>query len=181
MTRDEKTADLVNVVAHREAKDFYGDVASQTYEANPEIRNLMEGPDDREIVKQPVMSYFYGSRPGGFQKLKNGRWQPFGMTKQVIDVLKERGQSTEATWKLAQKLARTIYRVVEGTAPSATAVRDFLEQLVKLCTDNNEPLCWTTPLGLPVINRYHKPETERVYVSLNGYRPPHEASDRGQS
>ena len=107
-----------------------------------------------------------GSRSGGFQKLKNGRLQPFGMTKQVIDVLKERGQSTTD----AQKLARTIYEVVEGTAPKATAVRDFLEQLVKLCADNNEPLRWTTPLGLSVINHYHKPGIKTVSVPLNGLR-----------
>jgi len=80
------------------------------------------------------------------------------MTKQVADVLKERKQSLRG----AKELAVTIYRVIEGMVPKAKAVREFLEQLAKLCADNGKPLRWTTPLGLPVINRYHEPETEIV-------------------
>jgi DNA-directed RNA polymerase, mitochondrial len=155
----------VNLVARREADDFYRRVAERVFEVAPP--GVMTGPDDRKIVKQPVMSYFYGSVPGNFARPKwGGRSRPFGMTKQVIDVLKERKQSAEG----AQELASTIYQVVEGMVPKATAVRGFLEKLAKLCADNNEPLRWTTPLGLPVINRYHEPETEIVPVWLNGYR-----------
>jgi ribosomal protein L13 len=72
------------------------------------------------------MSYFYGSKPGGWAKPKKGkRWRPFGMTKQIADVLKDRKQSTKG----AKDLAYAIYRAIEGMVPSAKAVRDFLEQL----------------------------------------------------
>jgi DNA-directed RNA polymerase len=126
----------------------------------------MEGPFDREIVKQPAMSYFYGSRPGGFAKSKDGRWRPYGMTKQVIDVLKERKQPTKG----AKELAHAIYKAIEDMVPRATAVRDFLEQLATLCAKEGKSLCWTTPLGLPVVNCYYKPEIERIAVPLKGRR-----------
>ena len=58
------------------------------------------------------------------------------MTKQVADVLKERKQSLRG----AKELAVTIYRVIEGMVPKAKAVREFLEQLAKLCADNGKPL-----------------------------------------
>ena len=44
-----------------EPEDIYGRVASMV-------------SFDRTIVKRPVMTYFYGSDPGGFTK-KNGRWE----------------------------------------------------------------------------------------------------------
>jgi len=64
----------VNLVAADEADDFYSRVAFETYHAVPEnIRGLMDDPFDRKIVKHPAMSYFYGSRPGGFAKNKKGQ------------------------------------------------------------------------------------------------------------
>jgi DNA-directed RNA polymerase, mitochondrial len=128
--------------------------------------NLMMDQSDREIVKQPAMSYFYGSRPGRFAKSKDGRWRPHGMTKQIVDVLKERKQPTKG----AQELAHAIYDAIGDMVPRATAVRDFLEELAELCAKEGKPLRWTTPAGLPVINRYHKAEIKRIPVSLNGRR-----------
>jgi DNA-directed RNA polymerase, mitochondrial len=157
----------VNLVASDDADDFYKRVAFRAHQAAPD---LMRGPFDREIVKQPAMSYFYGSRAGGFARPQKGdwkgRWRPYGMTKQIIQVLEERKQPTSG----AKKLAHVIYDNIEDMVPRAKAVRDFLEQLAILCSDENKPLRWTTPLGLPIINCYYKPEKKRIPVLLNGRR-----------
>jgi Autographiviridae RNA polymerase len=161
MTRAEEGR-YVNLGPNEEADDFYRRVAYLAWSANPELNELMEdNPFNREIVKQPAMSYFYGSRPGGWQKLKNGRWRAYGMTKQINGVLKDRNQP-------AKKFAHTIYRVIEDMAPGAKSARDLLERLAELCAENGRPLRWTTALGLPVINIYHKPDIKRVRVRLNG-------------
>jgi DNA-directed RNA polymerase len=166
MTRADE-GEYVNLTAAFEPDDFYTRVANRVWEAAPELRHLMQGESDRDIVKQPAMSYFYGSRPGGWQKLKNGRWRAYGMTRQIIDVLKERRKnSTEG----AKELARTIYGVIGDMVPRAKAVRDFLEELTKLCAQEGKPLRWTWPAGLPVINCYHKPDGTRIEVLLNGRR-----------
>jgi len=113
------------------------------------------------------MSYFYGSRPGGFAKSKDGRWRPFGMTKQIIDVLKERRKnSTEG----AKDFAKAIYDAIGDVVRRAKEVRDFLEELAELCADAGKPLRWTTPAGLPVMNLYHEAETVRIRVPMNGRR-----------
>jgi DNA-directed RNA polymerase len=108
------------------------------------------------------MTYFYGSVPGGFAKTKRGRWTPYGMTKQVI----EEGVSREH----AKEFAHTICRTIEGMVPRAKEVRGFLESLAELCAEKNIPVRWESPLGLPVINRYHAPETKDISVSLRGKR-----------
>jgi DNA-directed RNA polymerase len=159
----------VNLVAADEPDDFYARVAFATYRANPEIQELMKGPFNRAIVKQSAMSYFYGSRPGGFTKQwhkgKNGKWRkwrPYGMTKQVADALgSKRG---------AKELAHAIHGAIEGMMPKAAAVLDYLRELAGICAEHELPLRWDTPFGLPVINDYHDPETERLAVLVNGRR-----------
>ena len=156
-----------DLVATDDADDFYRRVAYRVWVIGTnQVRALMDGPFDRKIVKQPAMSYFYGSRAGGFTKDKKGRWHPYGMTEQVIEVLKERGKPTKG----AKELAHAIYNEIEGMVPRAKAVRDFLEQLAKLCADNGKPLRWATPLGLPVLNEYHRPDDKDIEVRLNGRR-----------
>ena len=172
MTRAEEGR-YANLVPDEEADDFYRRVAYRAWKEGTaswshwglfSLSDFIE-PFDRDIVKQPAMSYFYGSRPGGFSKFKVGRWRPYGMTKQVIDVLKERNQLTKG----AKEFAHAIYEAIEGMVPRATAVRDFLEELARLCAKEGKQLRWPM-LGLPVINCYYKSEKERIAVSLNGRR-----------
>jgi DNA-directed RNA polymerase len=170
----------VNLIAGDEPDDFYSHVAFKTYLENPEIRELMkDNPFNRAIVKQPTMSYFYGSRPGGFAKTPRqfrkrgnqviclgGDWKPYGMTKQIVDFLKKKKKDT----RRAKELACAIYRAIEGKVPKAAAVLHYLRQLAGICAEHELPLRWETPLGLPVINRYHDPETERIAVVVKGRR-----------
>ena len=81
MTRAEEGR-YVNLVAAEEADDFYARVATKVRET---CGDIMRGDDDRALVKKPAMSYFYGSRPGGFVKNRNGRFAPYGMTKQIVE------------------------------------------------------------------------------------------------
>jgi DNA-directed RNA polymerase, mitochondrial len=156
----------VNLVPNDDGDDFYRRVAFKVSE-NAEAARCMDGRFDRAIVKQPAMSYFYGSRKGGFTKNRAGRFRPYGMTKQVAAVLD--GREDKAP-KAAQLIAHEIYNSVEGMVPKAKEVRDFLEGLAMICAEKGLPLRWTTPLGLPVINRYHEPEIKIIPVSLKGRR-----------
>jgi DNA-directed RNA polymerase, mitochondrial len=166
MTRAEE-GKYVNLSDHFETDDFYTRVANGVWDAAPELRHLMQSRDDRDIVKRPAMSYFYGSEPGGFAKSQDGRWHPFGMTKQIIEVLKERRKnSTEG----AKELAHAIYDAIGDMVPRAKAVRDFLGKLAEPCAKAGKPLRWTTQAGLQVFNIYHEAETERIPVYLNGRR-----------
>jgi len=48
------------------------------------LRFFKDGnPFDRKIIKPPGMTYGYGSRAGGWQKTKRGRYRPKGMTEQA--------------------------------------------------------------------------------------------------
>ena len=156
----------VNLVPDDDGDDFYRRVAFKVSE-NSEAARYMEGRFDRAIVKQPAMSYFYGSTKGGFTKNQAGRFRPYGMTKQVADVLDERGVREPRAAKL---IAHEINNSIEGMVPKAKKVRDFLEGLADMCAERGLPLRWTTPLGLPVIHCYHEPKIKIISVSLKGRR-----------
>jgi len=121
-------------------------------------------PFNRDIFKQPTMTFFYGSRPGGFAKDKRGKWHPYGMTEQVVNALKKDGVPTRG----AKGLANKAYTVIRNRFPRAAKVLDCLEALVDVCPDG--VLHWTSALGLPVINRYHRPITRRIETRLRGRR-----------
>jgi DNA-directed RNA polymerase, mitochondrial len=155
MTRSEKGA-LVNLTPVEDPDGFYSFIGRKVH---PICSELMRGPDDREVVKQPVMTYFYGSRAGGWIK-QGGRYRPLGMTAQVSEVLVGRG-----VFRGSKKLARTIHETIESEFPECKAVRKFLEKLVRLCKKHgNKALSWPTALGWLVINDYHKP----ILKDLNG-------------
>jgi DNA-directed RNA polymerase len=126
-----------------------------------------DNPFDRKIIKRPAMTYGYGSRAGGWQKTKRGGPKPKGMTAQIVEVLKERGLST---WE-AHKLAKAAYDVNEEMMPAVKEVRNFLERIVKVYAECNEPMRWVTRLGLPVLNAYYKPmKSETISVTIEGKR-----------
>jgi DNA-directed RNA polymerase len=167
MTRAEEGR-FVNLTPSEDGDDFYRRVAFRVFQSeNPDVEKYMDGPFDRSIVKRPAMSFFYGSRKGGYAKNKSGRFRPYGMTKQIAEVLDERGTSSPNGAKM---LAHEIHNCIEDMVPKAKEVRDFLEGLVELCTEKNIPLRWPTAHGLWVINIYHQPETKNISVSLNGRR-----------
>ena len=155
----------VNLTPSDEADDFYRRVAFEVWLARPALRHFFNDPFDRALVKKPAMSYFYGSRYGGWSK-DRGKPQPHGMTKQIVEVLRERGELAKG----AAELAKATYRVIEDMAPMAKAVRDWLERLATICAKQDKPLRWTTPLGLPVINEYHPPDVRTISTKINGVR-----------
>lgn len=159
MTLAEDEARRVNLVASDEAEDFYSDVAAEVY---PRCGDLLDGPDDRDLVKTAVMSWLYGSKPGGFTE--DG--EPFGMTRAIVEELRDRERSAKG----AKQLAYAINDAIGKFAPRATAARDLLRKLAETCAIFNKPLRWETSLGLCVINIYQRPRTKRISTWPSGRR-----------
>ena len=167
---------FVNLIDDPEADDFYRRIsfkvlnalllaqkicAAAIGEESAALTNILNHYD-RDMVKRPVMSFFYGARAGGFDE----KGRPHGMVKQVIEELKKRNCSTRG----AMILAHAIYAAVEDTVPLAKQVRDYAETVAKLCAEQNIALRWPNPLGMSVICTYNDPEIKEVYTRINGRR-----------
>jgi DNA-directed RNA polymerase len=168
MTRSEEGR-YVNLVEADEQDDFYTRVANRVWDSvHDTLPDIMAARDDRDIVKQPAMSFFYGSSPGGFSKKKHKRasWRPYGTTKQIVDVLKERKQPTKG----AKKLAHAINKAIGKMVPRAKATLHYIEYQAEIYAKAGKSWRWTTLLGLPVINAYHERDEKLIAVRLNGRR-----------
>jgi DNA-directed RNA polymerase len=131
---------LANLGKGHTMADPYILVAGDVY---PDNRDLMQGPDDREMVKEAAVGFFYGSKSGGWKKYKSGKVGPlYGMTEAIVDLLRDRGHTSGVG---AQKLARDIYNAFLARVPAAEETLDFLVQLSTLMAKEDLPLSWATP------------------------------------
>ena len=140
--KGEDEYDLETFATKAEADDFIATAGSKN-----SVEVVRDGHLDikigRDLAKQPVSTFFYGSTR-------------FGMVKQVHEALKERTKKEGARRFMreeARLIAAALYDAVEDAVPAATAVRDFMSELAELYFDAGKLMQWTALNGcMPVIN-----------------------------
>ena len=133
---------LAGLTPSEVAEDFYTEVVKRVRDANSEIMN---GSDNRMIVKQPTQTYFYGAG-----------WET--MCEQIEEALYDLGR--EADPPQITKLAKAIYKACGDLAPAAKKVRKFVGRLAWLYANEGLVFRWQSKLGFPVIHEYHKPNVK---------------------
>jgi DNA-directed RNA polymerase len=94
-----------------------------------------------------MMTYSYGSTLDG-------------MKKQLMDKLPIRE-------KRALFLARQVRKSIKETVGLPAKAMDFLQKLMRIVAQEQRPLYWTTPIGFPWSNRYHKKEKYRLRLYIH--------------
>jgi DNA-directed RNA polymerase len=180
MTRDEKTASLVNLTPSPLPQDVYTTVADSvttriakdavTPEGNAYAREALAFGIDRKMVKRNVMTYSYSSKKFGMaQQLQEDLMRPL-----AFDVLS--GKLDEHPFGFddgrpaAKYLAGHIYDAIEQLVTLPAQAMVLLQKHARVLAHEGKPLTWTTPLGLPWINRYHAPVLKRVGLWLRDTR-----------
>ena len=170
MTRDEESGRLVNLTDSEEIYDLYDTVTHA-------VRMLLGAADDeeaiwwlergitRDILKQPIMTFSYGVTERG-------------ATAQIIDACENH---VRPTWRQALYLAKTALRAAQMLLRRPAKAMDFMRALADYCNEANLPLNWGSPTGLPVSNRYYKPNVQRVELLLRGEPVTYRVADGHQS
>ena len=135
-----------------------------------EMASELTGLVGRKTIKQTVMTSVYGVTALGakdqvFRRLKE--------TPELSDKsLKELNEYASFLSKLTLK---SLGEVVSG----ATKSMKWLKDIARLVAQTNRPLEWTTPLGLPVVQPYHKAKTTKVRTVLQSitFRDKHGSQD----
>jgi DNA-directed RNA polymerase len=87
-----------------------------------------------------------------------------GMKKQLMEKL-------PVMEKEALFLAKQVKESIKNTVGLPAKAMDFLQKLMRIAAQQGKPLYWTTPVGFPWINRYHKEGDEyrlRLYIHERG-------------
>lgn len=127
----------------------------------------------RGEVKRAVMTYAYSSKTFGMAcQLQTDLMKP--LAREVLEGVRDfhpfapYDQGTEERPSgAAQFLAHHAFRAIETIVHKPSEAMKYLQKLARALAHEGKPLRWTSPVGIPWINRYHDPITKRVELWLN--------------
>ncbi|KAL2482807.1 DNA-directed RNA polymerase 3 [Forsythia ovata] len=166
--RDSFEAAAVNLVAGEKPADVYSEIAVRVHEimkkdsnkdpaTNPNalVAKLLLGQVDRKLVKQTVMTSVYGVTYVGARE-------------QIKRRLEEKGLITDdrLLFSAACYAAKVTLAALGELFQAARAIMGWLGDCAKIIASENQPVSWTTPLGLPVVQPYFKTQRHVIRTSL---------------
>ncbi|KAL7224369.1 hypothetical protein ACSBR1_025764 [Camellia fascicularis] len=122
---------------------------------NALLAKLLIGQVDRKLVKQTVMTSVYGVTYVGAQE-------------QIKRRLEKKGQITDdgLLFNAACYAAEVTMSALGEIFKAARAIMGWLGDCAKIIASENQPVRWTTPLGLPIVQPYFKTERRVIRTSL---------------
>ncbi|KAK6921852.1 DNA-directed RNA polymerase, phage-type [Dillenia turbinata] len=166
--RDKLGAAAVNLVAGEKPADVYSGIAARVLdimqrdaqkdpavEPNALRAKILINQVDRKLVKQTVMTSVYGVTY-------------IGARDQIKRRLKERCVIDDDTelFSASCYAARTTLTALGEMFEAARSIMGWLGDCAKIIASENQPVRWTTPLGLPVVQPYYKLGKHLIKTSL---------------
>ncbi|XP_070764793.1 DNA-directed RNA polymerase, mitochondrial [Enoplosus armatus] len=149
--RDVIGATSVNLMPCEEPQDVYSGVAQQVEEfrvqdagSGLKIAQVLEGFISRKVVKQTVMTVVYGVTRYG------GRLQIEKRLKEIDEFPKEH------VWDASHYLVRLVFSGLKEMFAGTREIQDWLTESARLISKSGHTVEWVTPLGLPIIQPYHR-------------------------
>lgn len=166
--RDVLGAAAVNLVAGEKPADVYSGIAARVLhimqtdaQKDPAVfpdavhaRQLIDQVD-RKLVKQTVMTSVYGVTF-------------IGARDQIKKKLKERDAFDDDVqlFRASCYAAKTTLTALGEMFQAARMIMSWLAECAKIIASQNQPVRWTTPLGLPVVQPYCKKGKHLIKTSL---------------
>ena len=166
LSRDAEAGRLVNLTDDPRRYDIYSEVAERVERLikaadhdlakwrREQFRHL--GHKVRKLVKQPVMTLYYGVTDGG-------------MTLQIAKAYNDLGGGEYpegAFGYLREKVREACNQLLRGP----TEVMKYITDLAAHRRAAGGFLEWTNSLELPVVNRYYIPSVKTLYLTGDGHR-----------
>ncbi|XP_024121139.1 DNA-directed RNA polymerase, mitochondrial [Oryzias melastigma] len=159
--RDVIGAMSVNLVPCDEPQDVYSGVAQQVEELRArdakdglKIAQVLEGFISRKVVKQTVMTVVYGVTRYG------GRLQIEKRLKEIENFPKEH------IWDASHYLVRLVFSGLKEMFTGTREIQDWLTESARLISKCGHTVEWVTPLGLPIIQPYHRTRSQVLKSSI---------------
>lgn len=174
--RDKLGAEAVNLVTGDKPADVYSGIASRVREImrrdaekdpatepNALRAKLLLNQVDRKLVKQTVMTSVYGVTYVGARD-------------QIKRRLKERDAIADENelFAAACYAAKTTMTALGEMFEAARSIMSWLGDCAKIIASENQPVRWTTPLGLPVVQPYRNLGRRLIKTSLQVLTLRHE-------
>ncbi|XP_043909827.1 DNA-directed RNA polymerase, mitochondrial [Protopterus annectens] len=149
--RDVIGAKSVNLMPSELPQDVYSGVAMQVEEFRKQdaergvkIAQVLDGFICRKVVKQTVMTVVYGVTRFG------GRLQIEKRLREIDNFPKE------YVWDASKYLVQQVFSSLKEMFTGTREIQDWLTESARLIAKSGRTVEWLTPLGLPVIQPYHR-------------------------
>ncbi|MFY7953988.1 MAG: DNA-directed RNA polymerase, partial [Armatimonadaceae bacterium] len=76
----------------------------------------------------------------------------------------------EDNYDAATALSYVLWDAISAVVSAASVAMDWLRQVAKIAAKSDQPVWWTTPTGLPVMQGYRRQVSKRISVHFNGQR-----------
>ncbi|XP_064396312.1 DNA-directed RNA polymerase, mitochondrial-like isoform X2 [Halichondria panicea] len=159
MGRDYLGGKQVNLIPQDQPEDTYAAVASVVEQLRKkdadnghEIATILEGKINRKVVKTTVMTVVYGVTWIG------GRLQ---IEKQIDGHVPD-----DQLWNCSNYLVGNVFASLRESFANARFIQDWLASSARKVSLAGRPMEWITPLGLPIVQPYHKQVMKQAYVKL---------------
>ncbi|NP_001394723.1 DNA-directed RNA polymerase, mitochondrial isoform 4 precursor [Mus musculus] len=159
--RDSVGAASVNLTPSDLPQDVYREVATQVEEFRQQdakeglrVAQVLEGFISRKVVKQTVMTVVYGVTRYG------GRLQIEKRLRELSDF------PQEFVWEASHYLVRQVFKSLQEMFTSTRAIQHWLTESANLISHAGWPVEWVTPLGIPIIQPYHRESKVQVKGGL---------------
>nr|XP_036873926.1 DNA-directed RNA polymerase, mitochondrial isoform X2 [Manis javanica] len=149
--RDAIGAASVNLLPSDMPQDVYSGVAAQVEvfrrqdaRRGLQVAQVLEGFISRKVVKQTVMTVVYGvTRYGGRLQIE----------KRLREL---RGFPQEFVWEASHYLVRQVFHSLQEMFSGTRAIQRWLTESARLIAHSGSAVEWITPLGIPIIQPYHR-------------------------
>ncbi|KAM4810249.1 DNA-directed RNA polymerase, mitochondrial [Rhinophrynus dorsalis] len=149
--RDEIGARSVNLMPCDTPQDVYSGVAQQVEEFRKrdsmkglKIAQVLDGFIGRKVVKQTVMTVVYGvTRYGGRLQIEKRLREMDSFPQEYV---------WEASHYLVQQVFSSLKEMFSGTRE----IQLWLTESARMISKSGSTVEWLTPLGLPIIQPYHR-------------------------
>ncbi|KAJ4748047.1 DNA-directed RNA polymerase [Rhynchospora pubera] len=161
-------AAAVNLVTGEKPADVYSGVAARVLDAikadsmkdpaiSPQasLAKILVNQVDRKLVKQTVMTSVYGVTYIGAREQIKRRLREKGLIDDDVVLYKASCYASKMTMNALGEMFQ-----------AARGIMSWLATCAKVITTENEPVRWTTPLGLPVVQPYRISKSIRIATSL---------------
>ncbi|XP_043696053.1 DNA-directed RNA polymerase 3, chloroplastic-like isoform X2 [Telopea speciosissima] len=166
--RDSLEAAAVNLVAREKPADVYSEIAARVFnimkmdsEKDPAnnrtafLAKVLIDQVDRKLVKQTVMTSVYGVTY-------------IGAREQIKRRLQEKGHIADdrLLFSASCYAAKVTLTALGEMFQAARGIMGWLGECAKIIASENQAVRWTSPLGLPVVQPYHKTKRHLIRTSL---------------
>ncbi|XP_051765316.1 DNA-directed RNA polymerase, mitochondrial isoform X1 [Ctenopharyngodon idella] len=176
--RDVIGATSVNLMPCELPQDVYSGVAQQVEEFRArdaekglKIAQVLEGFISRKVVKQTVMTVVYGVTRYG------GRLQIEKRLKEIDDFPKD------YIWDASHYLVVQVFNSLKEMFTGTREIQEWLTESARLIAKSGRTVEWVTPLGLPIVQPYHRIKNQTLKSSIQNLciNISHDANEKPDS